>query len=104
MVYTDAAVIGAGVLGCFAARALSALDISVTVIEAREDVCTGVTRANTGIVYTGCDNKPGSVKAAMCVRANAGFDALCRELDVRFSRCGSLMAAFGPRAEAVLEE
>ena len=60
MVRTDAAVIGAGVLGCFTARALSALDISVTVIEAREDVCTGVTRANTGIVYTGCDNRPGS--------------------------------------------
>ena len=103
MVRTDAAVIGAGVLGCFTARALSALDISVTVIEAREDVCTGVTRANTGIVYTGCDNRPGSVKAGMCARASAGFDRLCRDLDVRFERCGSLMVSFGPRANAVLE-
>ena len=104
MLHTDAAVIGAGVLGCFAARALSALDLSVTVIESREDVCTGITRANTGIIYTGCDNKPGSLKAGMCVRANAGFDRLCEELDVRFSRCGSLMVAFGSQAMAVLEK
>ena len=104
MVYTDAAVIGAGVLGCFAARALTQLDISVTVIEAREDVCTGITRANTGIIYTGYDNHPGSVKAGMCARANADFDRLCRELDVRFHRCGSVMAAFGPNGMAVLEK
>ena len=100
--YTDAAVIGAGVLGCFAARALTALDIRVAVIEQREDVCTGITRANTGIIYTGCDNRPGSLKAKMCAEANRGFEDLCRDLGVRFSRCGSLMAAFGPRAEKVL--
>ena len=102
MLYTDAAVIGAGVLGCFTARALTELEISVTVIEEKEDVCTGITRANTGIIYTGCDNRPGSRKAAMCVKANREFDQLARGLDVRFSRCGSVMAAFGPRGEAVL--
>lgn len=102
--HTDAAVIGAGVLGCFAARALTALDIRVTVIEQREDVCTGITRANTGIIYTGCDNRPGSLKAGMCAEANRGFESLCRELGVRFRRCGSLMLAFGPRAEKVLRK
>ena len=100
----DVAVIGAGVLGCFAARALSALDVSVAVFEAREDVCTGITKANTGIVYTGCDTRPGTLKTELCVRANRDFDRLCAELDVRFSRCGSLMTAFGARAEAVLRE
>mgnify|MGYP003307358124 CR=1 FL=1 len=44
----DAAVIGGGLLGCFAARALSAFDLRVTVLEAREDAATGITRANTG--------------------------------------------------------
>lgn len=104
MEHADAIVIGAGVLGCFAARALAAMDISVKVLEAREDACTGITRANSGIVYTGCDNKPGTLKAKMCVRANKNFDGLCRELGVRFRRCGSLMAAFGPRGEAVLKK
>lgn len=100
----DAIVIGAGVLGCFTARALTALDLSVAVLEAREDVCTGVTKANTGIVYTGMDTRPGTLKTELCVRANRDFDRLCEELDVRFSRCGSLMVACGERADAVLRE
>lgn len=103
MEYTDAAVIGAGLLGCFTARALTAYDLRVTVLEEREDVCTGISRANTGIIYTGCDTKPGTLKTRLCVRANREFGRLCRELDVPFSRCGSLMVCFDPRAESVLE-
>ena len=98
------AVIGAGLLGCFTARALTALNIRVTVFEAREDVCTGISKANTGIIYTGSDTKPGTLKTQLCVRANRDFDRLCRELDVRFSRCGSLMVSFGPRADHVLQK
>lgn len=104
MEHTDVAVIGGGLLGCFTARALTAYDISVTVLEAREDVCTGISRANTAVVYTGYDTQPGTLKSRMCVEANRDFDGLCRELDVPFSRCGSLMAAFGPRGEGVLRK
>ena len=100
----DIVVIGAGLLGCFAARALSAYELDVTVLEAREDVCTGVSRANTGIIYAGYDTKPGTLKTRLCIRANREMDALCRELDVPFSRCGSLMVACGERAEAVLRK
>jgi len=99
---TDVLIIGAGALGCFAARALSAYALSVTVLESREDVCTGVTRGGSGIVYTGCDNRPGTRKAALCVRSNAQFEELCKLLDVPFRRCGSLMTACGERAEGVL--
>ena len=104
MEHTDVAVIGAGLLGCFTARALTALNIRVTVFEAREDVCTGISKANTGIIYTGSDTKPGTLKTRLCVRANRDFDRLCKELDVRFSRCGSLMVSFGPRADHVLQK
>lgn len=100
----DVIVIGAGLLGCFAARAMAEYELKTIVLEKREDVCTGVSRANTGIVYTGGDTAPGTLKTEMCVKANAGFDQLCRELDVKFSRCGSLMLAFGPRAERVLRK
>ncbi len=99
----DAAVIGGGILGCFTARELSRRKLDIVLLEAREDVCTGVSRANTAIVYPGYDHKPGTLKAEMTVCANASFDLLCRELDVPFSRCGSLMLSFGPRADAVLQ-
>ena len=98
----DAAVIGGGVLGCFAARSLTKYRMRAVLIEAAEDVCTGVTKANTAVVYAGYDHHPGSMKARLTVQANASFDRLCGELDVPFSRCGSLMTACGPRGEAVL--
>ena len=100
----DVLIIGAGLLGCFAARALAAYDLRVTVLEAREDVCTGVSRANTGILYAGYDTRPGTLKSRLTVRASAGAEVLCRELDVPLSRCGSLMIACGGRAEGVLRK
>ena len=100
----DVVVIGGGLLGCFAARNLCRRKLHIAVLEAREDVCTGISRANTEIVYPGYDHKPGTLKAEMTVRANAGFDALCRELDVPFSRCGSLMVSYGEKADTVLKK
>ncbi len=100
----DIVIIGAGLLGCFAARALSAWEAGVTVLEAREDVCTGISRANTGIVYAGYDTKPGTLKTRLCVRGSRSMEALCRELDVPFSRCGSLMIACGENAERMLRK
>ena len=73
-------------------------------VEEKQDVCTGVSRANSAIVYAGYDNKPGSLKAEMCLRGNARFDALCKELDVDFHRCGSLMVSFGEAGKASLEK
>ena len=102
MEHFDTIVIGGGVLGCFAARALCRWDISVLLLEGAEDVCTGITRANSAIVYAGYDMKPGTRKAEMTVRANASFDRLCAELEVPFSRRGSLMVCYGPQGYASL--
>lgn len=100
----DAIVIGGGVLGCFAARNLRRWNISTLLLEAEDDVCRGITKANTAIVYAGYDNKPGSLKAEMTVRGNANFDQLCEELGVPFSRCGSLMVSFGKNGDKVLHK
>jgi len=104
MDFCDVLIVGAGLLGCFAARALAAYDLRVTVLEAREDVCTGVSRANTGILYAGYDTKPGTLKSRLTVRAVASAQALCSELEVPVSMCGSLMVAVGERGEGVLRK
>ena len=90
----DAIVIGGGILGCFVARNLRRWQISTLLVEKGEDVCTGITRANSAIVYAGYDNKPSTRKAELTVRGNANMEALCRELDVPFSRCGSLLVTY----------
>ena len=98
----DVLVIGAGLLGCFTARNLTRYELDVLVLEKEGDVSKGVSRANTGIIYTGYDNKPGTRKSKLCIQANEAFDALTRELDVPFARPGSLMVGYGPRADEVI--
>ena len=103
MKYFDAIVIGGGILGCFTARNLRRWSISVCLLEKENDVCTGITRANSAVVYPGYDNKPGSLKAEMTVRGNAHMGALCEELDVPFTRCGSLLVTYDADSVPKLE-
>ena len=92
----DAIVIGGGILGCMTARNLRRWNISTLLIEKEDDVCKGITRANSAICYAGYDNKPGSLKAELTVRGNTGMASLCEELEVPFSRCGSLLVTYDP--------
>ena len=104
MMHVDAVVIGGGILGCMTARNLRRWQISTLLVEAEADVCTGITRANSAIVYAGYDNRPGSRKAAMTVAGNAGMESLCRELEVPFRRCGSLLVTYDPDSVPKLEQ
>ena len=90
----DAVVIGGGILGCMTLRNLRRWNISAMLLEKEADVCTGITRANSAIVYAGYDNKPGSLKARLTVQGNENMDRLCRQLEVPFSRCGSLLVTY----------
>lgn len=100
----DAIVIGGGILGCMTARNLRRWKISTLLLEKEEDVCQGITRANSAIVYAGYDNKPGSLKAELTVRGNEQMEALCNELEVPFSRCGSLLVTYDGAAVPKLEK
>lgn len=99
---TDVLIIGAGILGCFAARELSRFKLSVTVAEKNADVCTEISKANSGIIYQGYDQHPGSLKAALCKKASEQFPKLCNELGVHYKKRGLLMLSFGPNADKVL--
>ena len=103
MKHVDAIVIGGGILGCMTARNLRRWHISTLLIEKEADLCTGITRANSAIVYAGYDNKPGSLKAELTVRGNANMASLCEELEVPFSRCGSLLVTYDPQSISKLE-
>lgn len=99
----DVLVIGAGLLGCFTARNLTRYEMDILVLEKERDVSRGISKANTGIIYTGYDNRPGTLKSSLCVRANETFEALTEELDVPFKRPGSLIVGYGPRADRIIK-
>jgi len=90
----DVVIVGAGVVGCAAARYLSRYQLRVCVLEKAEDVCCGTSKANSAIVHAGFDAAPGSNKAKYNVRGNAMMEPLSRELDFPFRRNGSLVLCF----------
>ena len=100
----DIVIIGGGILGCFTARNLARYNWNIAVFEKNCDVCTEVSKANTAIIYSGYDPKPGSLKARMSIQAIQNFERLCESLSVRHSKLGSLMVSFGDRGDSALIE
>ncbi len=100
----DAAVIGAGVVGCAAARELSRYELSVIVIDKESDVCEGTSKANSAIIHAGFDAEPGSLKAKLNVQGNALMDRLSKELDFPFFRIGAFVVCRSKDEIPKLEE
>ncbi len=100
----DVAIIGAGVVGCLTARALSMKKLSVCVIEAGADVAAGSSKANSGIVHAGYDAAPGSLKARFNVAGARMIPQLAADLGVPFDPCGSFVVAFGEEDEKQLQK
>ena len=89
----DVLIIGGGVIGCSIARALSKYELNIILLEAKGDVCECTSSANSAIIHSGYDPKPGSMKAKLNVEGNKMFDRICEELDVQFKRIGSITLA-----------
>jgi glycerol-3-phosphate dehydrogenase len=87
----DVIVIGAGVTGTCVARELSKYQAKVCVIDKADDVASGTSKANSGIVHAGYDCKPGTLMAKLNVRGNELLYQLAEELDFPIKNNGSLI-------------
>ena len=91
---TDVAIVGAGVVGCAIARELSHFDLRVTLLEAGPDVGAGTSKANTALLHTGFDAKPGTLEARLVPR---GFELLSEyagRVGIPVERTGALLVAW----------
>ena len=103
MIY-DVIIIGAGVIGGMAARELSRYDLSVCLLEKENDVATGASRANSGIVHGGYDPEPGTLKAKLnTVGVELLYEAT-RQLHVPCLHNGSMVCAFGEKEDPAVQE
>ncbi len=87
----DVLVIGAGVVGCASARELTRKKLSVLLVEKEHDVALGASSRNDGMVHPGIDLLPWQKKQKYCLRGNALFAGVCRELQVPYRQTGQLL-------------
>ena len=100
----DVCIIGAGVVGCAIARELSRFNVDVVVVEKGNDVATGATKANSGIVHGGYTATFGTAKAALCRTGNRMYARLERELNFGYRETGSLVLAFDSHQQQTLRQ
>ena len=99
----DVTIIGCGVIGALLARKLSQYDLRILILERENDVAMGTTKANSAIVHAGYDPEPGTLMAKLNVQGSEQMEKLCRELDVEYRRCGSMVLAFSTEETATLK-
>jgi len=100
----DVCIIGAGVIGSSVARALSKYNLKILVLDKEHDVCEETSKANSGIVHSGYDAHPGTMKAKMNILGSKMMERFCSDFDIPFRRNGSLVLAFSESDLPKLED
>ncbi|KAJ3010579.1 UNVERIFIED_CONTAM: hypothetical protein HDU68_002076 [Siphonaria sp. JEL0065] len=98
----DVIIIGAGVIGCAIAREMARMKLKVCVLEKGDDVASGASKANSGIVHGGYDETHGTLKARVSGKGNRMFKTWNEQLNFGFRVTGSMVLAFGPDEEPEL--
>ncbi len=89
----DYVIIGGGVVGTLIARELSKYEVSILLLEKENDIGNHATLANSAIIHSGHDPKPGSLKAQLCVRGNTMYETLAKELKIPLIFSGAFVVA-----------
>ena len=100
----DCIIIGCGLIGASVSRYLSRYKGNILVLERHNDVGEETSSANSSIVHSGYDPKPGTLKAKFNVLGNKMMSQVSEELDVPFIRNGSLTVAFSTEETKTLYE
>ncbi|MBA2343358.1 MAG: FAD-dependent oxidoreductase, partial [Thermoleophilaceae bacterium] len=98
----DVAVIGAGVVGAAIARDLSLRGASCVLVEAGNDVGAGTSKANTAILHTGYDTKPGTIESELVPRGYELLAEYAERVGIPAAKIGALMVAWTSEQAASL--
>ncbi|RKT07616.1 glycerol-3-phosphate dehydrogenase [Streptomyces sp. 3211.6] len=90
----DVTVIGAGVVGSAIARELARFPLRTALVEARDDVGDGTSKANTAILHTGFDAVPGSLESRLVREGSGLLAAYAAESGIPVEPLGALLVAW----------
>ena len=98
----DVAVIGAGIVGSAIARELAGHHLDVALLESRDEVGDGTSKANTAILHTGFDAKPGTVESALVGRGYHLLAEYAQHTGIPIERTGAVLVAWDDEQLAAL--
>jgi glycerol-3-phosphate dehydrogenase len=98
----DVAVIGAGVVGAAIAVELSGYRLDCVLLEAAGDVGAGTSKANTALLHTGFDAKPGTLEARLVRRGHQLMRERAPALGILVEPFGALLIAWDQQQLAAL--
>ena len=89
----DVLIVGGGIIGCAVARQLVTLNpgLRVGLVEKERSLACHTSGRNSGVIHSGFNQAPGTLKAKFCVDGNAKLRAYCRAKGVEFEECGTLV-------------
>jgi glycerol-3-phosphate dehydrogenase len=90
----DVVIVGAGVVGAAIARELTRYELDVTLLEAGVDVGAGTSKANTALLHTGFDAKPGTLEARLVPRGYELLSEYAAAAGIPLERTGALLVAW----------
>lgn len=100
----DVIIIGAGICGCLCARELSRYKLDILLIDKEIDVGMGASSANSAILHSGHDPRPGSLKAQMNRQGNRLWKEIAPQLSIPLKNCGAFIVAIGNEEKEALCE
>lgn len=90
----DVAVVGGGIVGSAIARALAGFDLSVALVEARDDIGDGTSKANTAILHTGFDATPGTLESRLVSRGYQLLSDYAPQTGIPVEHTGAILVAW----------
>ena len=99
----DCVVVGAGVVGLAAARALALDGREVLVLDAAEGIGTETSSRNSEVIHAGIYYPAGSLMARACVEGKHMLYEYCQDRGVPYARCGKLIVATNEEEAGKLE-
>ncbi len=100
----DVVIIGAGVVGTAIGRQLARYRLRTVMLDRSTDVGTGTSKANTAIVHTGFDTRPGSLESALVRRGHELLTAYAGRSGIALEKTGAVLVAWDAEQAARLDD
>jgi glycerol-3-phosphate dehydrogenase len=96
----DVVIVGAGVVGAAIARELSRFELRCALVEAGPDVGAFTSKANTALLHTGFDAKPGTIESRLVRRGHELLSDYAPRAGIPLQRTGALLVAWNEEEHA----